>query len=389
MNDLDALWAFLVAAAVALVLTPVAARLAQPRRRDRPAARARPARRARRRASAAWRSSPACWPRGLSSCRGPETRGILAGAAAIALVGAVDDAKPGGLHPGRQARGPVRRGARSRSPATCASRTSRCRSSTRSTSATGAIPLTLVGIVAVMNVVNFTDGVDGLAAGRLHDRGGHVRGHRAVARPRRRRDPRGGDRRRRGGLPAPQLPPGLGLHGGLRLEPARAAAGLRRDPGRAEDGRRRGAVLPAGDPRGARARRDLRGGQADQVPPAGLLGRHAGTSTTASRTSASRSGARCSTSTPGPSSLAALALAMRFVPYSDDDGSFNAGWALVIAAFGAARARRERLPRLRARDPQVPPLPRAPAAPRSRRSAARTRSRRRSSARSRPASSTR
>ena len=33
-------------------------------------------------------------------------------------------------------------------------------------------------------------------------------------------------------------------------------------------------------------------------------------------------------------SLAALALAMRFVPYSDDDGTLNAGWTLVIIAFG-------------------------------------------------------
>ena len=33
-------------------------------------------------------------------------------------------------------------------------------------------------------------------------------------------------------------------------------------------------------------------------------------------------------------SLAALALAMRFVPYSDDDGTLNPGWTLVIAAFG-------------------------------------------------------
>jgi UDP-GlcNAc:undecaprenyl-phosphate GlcNAc-1-phosphate transferase len=32
-------------------------------------------------------------------------------------------------------------------------------------------------------------------------------------------------------------------------------------------------------------------------------------------------------------SLAALALAMRFVPYSDDNGSLNPGWALVIGAF--------------------------------------------------------
>ena len=58
-------------------------------------------------------------------------------------------------------------------------------------------------------------------------------------------------------------------------------------------------------------------------------------------------------------SLAALALAMRFVPYSDDDGTLNAGWTLVIAAFGLVAAGRERLPGGRARDPEVPPLPRA------------------------------
>lgn len=33
-------------------------------------------------------------------------------------------------------------------------------------------------------------------------------------------------------------------------------------------------------------------------------------------------------------SLAALALALRFVPYSDDRGNFNTGWTLVIVAFG-------------------------------------------------------
>ena len=33
-------------------------------------------------------------------------------------------------------------------------------------------------------------------------------------------------------------------------------------------------------------------------------------------------------------SLAALALALRFVPYSEDDGNLNVGWALVIVAFG-------------------------------------------------------
>ena len=33
-------------------------------------------------------------------------------------------------------------------------------------------------------------------------------------------------------------------------------------------------------------------------------------------------------------SLAALALALRFVPYSDDHGSFNTGWTLVMVGFG-------------------------------------------------------
>ena len=33
-------------------------------------------------------------------------------------------------------------------------------------------------------------------------------------------------------------------------------------------------------------------------------------------------------------SLAALALALRFVPYSQDDGQLNPGWALVMLAFG-------------------------------------------------------
>jgi UDP-GlcNAc:undecaprenyl-phosphate GlcNAc-1-phosphate transferase len=33
-------------------------------------------------------------------------------------------------------------------------------------------------------------------------------------------------------------------------------------------------------------------------------------------------------------SLAALALALRFVPYSDDHGNFDAAWSLVIVGFG-------------------------------------------------------
>ena len=55
-------------------------------------------------------------------------------------------------------------------------------------------------------------------------------------------------------------------------------------------------------------------------------------------------------------SLAALALAMRFVPYSDDDGTLNPGWALVIVAFGLVALASSVVPGGRARDPEVPPL---------------------------------
>ena len=61
-------------------------------------------------------------------------------------------------------------------------------------------------------------------------------------------------------------------------------------------------------------------------------------------------------------SLAALALAMRFVPYSDDDGTLHVGWTLVIVAFALIARGGERLPGDRARDPQVQALPRARAA---------------------------
>ncbi len=86
-------------------------------------------------------------------------------------------------------------------------------------------------------------------------------------------------------------------------------------------------------------------------------------------------------------SLAALALALRFVPYSDDNGHLNAGLddrdAPVLRPGGR---RGQRLSRARARDPQVPALARAPAA-QAGRHVGRARSRRRSCARWRPASS--
>ena len=64
----------------------------------------------------------------------------------------------------------------------------------------------------------------------------------------------------------------------------------------------------------------------------------AGTSTTASRTSASRSGARSLYLYGWTLVLAMLALALRFVPYSDDHGNFNAGWSVVTRGSSLAAA---------------------------------------------------
>ena len=162
MNELDALWAFLVAAAVALVTTPLAARVA---RRvgavDRPKERG-------------LHTEPMPRLGGLAILAGvlvaaafflpggDQTRGILIGAAAIAVIGAVDDVF--------DLRAPIKFAGQ------CAAALIPVLSDVRVETFTlpflGGIdlgdaggPVTLLGIVAVMNVVNLTDGVDGLAAG--------------------------------------------------------------------------------------------------------------------------------------------------------------------------------------------------------------------------------
>jgi UDP-GlcNAc:undecaprenyl-phosphate GlcNAc-1-phosphate transferase len=93
-----------------------------------------------------------------------ETRGIVGGALGIALVGAVDDARPGGLHPLVKLLGQF---AAAAIPVWCDVRVENMTLPFIDPIDLGSwgYPLTLVGIVAVMNVVNFTDGADGLAAG--------------------------------------------------------------------------------------------------------------------------------------------------------------------------------------------------------------------------------
>jgi UDP-GlcNAc:undecaprenyl-phosphate/decaprenyl-phosphate GlcNAc-1-phosphate transferase len=162
MNELDALWALLVAGATALVLTPVAARLAvrvgavaTPRDRD-------------------LHDSPTPRMGGLAILAGvllagalflpagEETRGVLLGAAAAALIGAADDKYdlPPAIKLGGQflaALIPVASGV-------YVDHVTLPFVEPLDLHDLGG-PLTLIGIVATMNVVNFTDGADGLAAG--------------------------------------------------------------------------------------------------------------------------------------------------------------------------------------------------------------------------------
>jgi UDP-GlcNAc:undecaprenyl-phosphate GlcNAc-1-phosphate transferase len=164
MAELDALWAFLVAGAVALIITPLAARLAhrvgaidQPRERS-------------------LHDSPTPSLGGLAILAGvlaagavflpwnEETRGILGGAAAITMIGAIDDTVEGGLHPFLKLAGQL---AAAAIPVVAEVRVENITLPFLGPLDLGdwGVALTLIGMVAVMNVVNFTDGVDGLAAG--------------------------------------------------------------------------------------------------------------------------------------------------------------------------------------------------------------------------------
>jgi UDP-GlcNAc:undecaprenyl-phosphate GlcNAc-1-phosphate transferase len=168
MSHIDALWGFLVAAVVAFTTAPLARRLAirvgaidSPKERG-------------------LHDSPTPSLGGLAIMAGlvvagllwlpltehsevaQETRGIVVGAMVAALVGMVDDIFD--LPPALKLLGQV--GA-ALVPAL---------SDVRVTTFTlpfihhvdlgdASVPVTVLGIVAVMNIVNFTDGVDGLAAG--------------------------------------------------------------------------------------------------------------------------------------------------------------------------------------------------------------------------------
>jgi UDP-GlcNAc:undecaprenyl-phosphate/decaprenyl-phosphate GlcNAc-1-phosphate transferase len=92
-----------------------------------------------------------------------ETRGILVGAAIVAVVGAIDDAID--LHPALKLLGQTAAAAVPvLSGVTVENITLPFVGAVRFSEPAGDV-LTLIGLVGVMNVVNFSDGIDGLAAG--------------------------------------------------------------------------------------------------------------------------------------------------------------------------------------------------------------------------------
>ncbi len=163
MNELDALYGFLAAFAVAAALTPLVARLAvrigavdEPRERG-----------------LAARSTPLLG--GLAILAAVlvaaliwlpvdrETKGIVAGAVVIAAVGAADDVRE--LSPGVKLVGQV---VAALIPVLAGVRVEHITLPFLGALSFGAgwgDVLTVVGLVGLMNVVNFSDGVDGLAAG--------------------------------------------------------------------------------------------------------------------------------------------------------------------------------------------------------------------------------
>lgn len=178
MRYWDAVYAFLVATAVAALLTPLAARFAR-----RVGAIAYPSSR-----GLAQKPTPllgglailagvmvaaAIWMPATIRLKPPphaaktyleyvHTWGVLGGAIVIAIVGAVDDARP--LKPLFKLIGQIAAAVIAvRAGAVITDLTIPFVGSLQFTDAGG--PLTVVWLVALMNIVNFSDGVDGLAAG--------------------------------------------------------------------------------------------------------------------------------------------------------------------------------------------------------------------------------
>jgi UDP-GlcNAc:undecaprenyl-phosphate/decaprenyl-phosphate GlcNAc-1-phosphate transferase len=332
MDELDALGAFLVAALIAFAATPPVARVARrlgvlhhPRDRD-------------------LHDRPVPGLGGLAILAAAvvaaliflpwnaETRGIVGGAIAIAFVGAVDDWRPNGLHPAVKLAGQFAAAAIPVAAGVWVENVTLPFVDPLDLNDWGKA-LTLVGIVAVMNVVNFTDGADGLAAGVCTIAAGTFA---VIALSL--------DRPFAGILAALTAGAAVGFlwH---NFHPASIFMG---DAGSnllgmllacvAIEGLLKTAAVvalffpllvlavPALDATFVVAKRIKYGRPVYSADQWHFHHRFANIGFSQRRTVLYLYGWTLS--------LAALALAMRFVPYSEDDGTLNTGWALVIAGFG-------------------------------------------------------
>jgi UDP-GlcNAc:undecaprenyl-phosphate/decaprenyl-phosphate GlcNAc-1-phosphate transferase len=334
MDELDALWAFLVAALIAFAVTPPVARLARrlgvihrPRDRD-------------------LHDRPVPGLGGLAILAAVlvsallflpangETRGIIGGALAIAFVGAVDDYREAGLHPAVKLAGQFAAAAIPVSAGVFVDHLTLPFLDPIALSDTAGRALTLVGMVAVMNVVNFTDGADGLAAGVCTIAAGTF-AIIALSFPGRE------DAAILAALTA-------GASVGFLWHNFHPASIFMGDAGSnllglllacvAIQGILKTAAVvalffpllilavPALDATFVVAKRIKYRRPVYSADRWHFHHRFANIGFSQRRTVLYLYGWTLS--------LAALALAMRFVPYSDDDGTLNPGWALVIAAFG-------------------------------------------------------
>jgi UDP-GlcNAc:undecaprenyl-phosphate GlcNAc-1-phosphate transferase len=330
MDELDALWAFLVAGVVSFVATPVTARFARrmgvlhtPRDRDLHAG-AVPG-------LGGLAILVAVVVSGVLFLPDDEqTRGIIAGAIAIAVIGAIDDIRE--LPPGVKLAGQF---AAALIPVASGVWVDHVTLPFLDPIDLGdwGKPLTMIAMVAVMNVVNFTDGVDGLAAGVC-----------TIAAATFAIIALSLDRDVAGVLAALTAGAAVGFlwH---NFHPASIFMG---DAGSnllglllacvAIQGVLKTAAVvallfpllilavPAADATFVVAKRIKYGRPVYSADRWHFHHRFANIGFSQRRTVLYLYGWTLS--------LAALALAMRFVPYSDDDGTLNLGWALVIAAFG-------------------------------------------------------
>jgi UDP-GlcNAc:undecaprenyl-phosphate GlcNAc-1-phosphate transferase len=178
MRYWDALFAFLVAMAIAAVLTPFAGRLAQRvgavvtpserglAERDTPALGGLAILAGVLVASAFWLPSTINLRHTLGTAPGSggtvHTAGLLAGACLITLIGAIDDAHP--LRPQWKLLGQIAAAVIAVEAGAVVTDVTIPFVGTLQLPNTGGV-LTVIWLVGLMNVVNFSDGVDGLAAG--------------------------------------------------------------------------------------------------------------------------------------------------------------------------------------------------------------------------------